>query len=94
MVSKTDKIATMLLEQYDLKEELDSITKFVRCIEDDLVYYFDGEIITRTEWVKRTMRQIEILDFVLEKARKTTLKKERKLLKNLETIKGWYYEGK
>ena len=87
--TKTDRIASMFLEQYGLKEEMDSLLHFIFREENGLFELDNGEIITREELDKRTMRKIEILEFVLEKARKTTLRKEKKLLKNLRLIESW-----
>ena len=68
-----NKIATMLLDQYDLKEELDSISNLIFKSENGMFYLSNGEIITQKEQTKRTMRKVEILQFVLEEAKKTTL---------------------
>ena len=68
-----NKIAGMLLEQYDLKEELDSISNIIIGSGDGLIYLMNGEVITSEEQTRRTKRKLEILKFVLEKAKKTTL---------------------
>jgi uncharacterized protein involved in tellurium resistance len=68
-----NKIADLLLDQYDLREELNSITNFIVKSKNGLVYLLNGEIITHEEQTKRTERKIEILGFILESAKKTTL---------------------
>lgn len=88
--TKVDRIASMFLERYGLKEEMDSLTQFIFKSEYGLYYLDNGEVITREELNKRLERQIEILRFVLGKARETTLSKENKLLKNLQIIERWY----
>lgn len=71
--TKIDRIANMFLEQYGLKEELDSISNFILRSENGFVYYSNGEVVNREEHIKRMERKLEILEFVIEKAKKTTL---------------------
>ena len=89
-LSKVDRIASMFLDQYDLKEELDSLTHFIFSAGNNLFELDNGRIITREELNKRTKRKIEILSFVLEKARETTLSKENRFIKNLKIIECYY----
>jgi len=70
---ETNKIAGMLLEQYGLKEEMDSMSHFIIKSKNGFMYLSNGEIITREELTRRTKRKLDILQFVLEKAKKTTL---------------------
>lgn len=74
MVSKIDKIISMLLERDGLNEELNSLLKPIYLSNDDgLVRYLDGEIIDREEFQARKIKGLKILTNALEEARKTTL---------------------
>ncbi len=68
-----NKIVKILLEQYDLKEELDSLTNYIVKPENGLFYLSNSEVVSREEFNKRTERKVEILQFVLEKAEKCVL---------------------
>lgn len=89
-LSKVNRIASMFLDQYGLREELDSLTHFIFGEKHGLFELDNGKFITRDELDKRTERKIEILSFVLGKARETTLSKEKKLIKNLKIIECYY----
>jgi len=72
-LSKKNEIMGALLEKYNLKEELDSLSKFIIKMEGNLVYYLGGEVVSKIEWKKRAKRIIEILKFVEKESEKFSI---------------------